>query len=137
MCQRFIGYSVAFLFFALFLSCSTESRPAGHVVYRLNADPTTLDPAYIVDVTGGSISAKLFNGLVRLDPALRVIPDIARTWKVLDSGRTYVFHLRRDVSFSNGRAVTPEDFRYSFERVLSPMGRSPNTWVFDKVLGAK
>lgn len=137
MCQRFIGYSVAFLFFALFLSCSTESRPAGHVVYRLNADPTTLDPAYIVDVTGGSISAKLFNGLVRLDPALRVIPDIARTWEVLDSGRTYVFHLRRDVSFSNGRAVTAEDFRYTFERVLSPMGRSPNTWVFDKVLGAK
>ena len=119
------------------LSCSPQNRPKGQAIYRLNADPTTLDPAYIVDVTGGAIAAKLFNGLVRLDPELRVIPDIARTWEIQDGGGTYVFHLRDDVSFSNGRVVTAEDFRYSFERLLSPKGRSPNTWVLDKMLGAK
>ena len=119
------------------VSCSSEKRPKGHVIYRLNADPSTLDPAYIVDVTGGAIAAKLFNGLVRLDAELQIVPDIARKWKILDKGNTYVFYLRDDIFFSNGRAVTADDFRFAFERVLSPKGRSPNTWVFDKLLGAK
>ncbi|MDA8083682.1 MAG: ABC transporter substrate-binding protein [Nitrospiraceae bacterium] len=117
-------------------ACSPGSRSAGYIVYRLNADPTTLDPAYIVDVTGGSIAAKLFNGLVRLDKELHVIPDIAGSWEIRDGGRTYVFHLKKHISFSNGRAVTAADFRYSFERVLSPEGRCPNTWVLDKIAGS-
>lgn len=129
-------FSFAGLLAILITACSAGTRPAGYVTYRLNADPTTLDPAFIVDVTGGSLSAKLFNGLVRLNERLEIIPDIAASWEVLDEGRTYVFHLKKDVRFSNGRGVTSEDFRYSFERVLSPDGRSPNTWVLDKISGS-
>ncbi|MBA4373521.1 MAG: hypothetical protein C0402_11750 [Thermodesulfovibrio sp.] len=134
---RSVVYSSVLFMLVLGLSCSTEQRPKGQIVYRLNADPTTLDPAYIVDVTGGAIAAKLFNGLVRLDAELRIVSDLAHTWEILDKGCTYVFHLRDNVSFSNGRAVVADDFKYSFERVLSPKGRSPNTWVLDKILGAK
>lgn len=130
-------YPVLILVLILGLSCSSENRPKGQAIYRLNADPTTLDPAYIVDVTGGAIAAKLFNGLVRLNAELQIVPDIAGKWEVLDKGSTYVFHLRDDVVFSNGRVVTAEDFRYSFERLLSPKGSSPNTWVLDKILGAR
>ena len=39
--------------------------------------------------------------------------------------------------FSNGRETTAKDFKYSFERVLNPKMRSPNTWVFDKIKGAR
>ena len=132
-----LSFYVALLLTAVVASaCSSESRSAGYIVYRLNADPTTLDPAYIVDVTGGSIAAKLFNGLVRLDKGLHVIPDIAGSWEISDGGRIYVFHLKKHISFSNGRAVTAADFRYSFERVLSPEGRCPNTWVLDKIAGS-
>jgi len=131
--------SAAAVLFLIFLvsACSPSGRSGGYLYYRLNADPTTLDPAYIVDVSGGSISAKLFNGLVRLNHELQVIPDIAETWDISDGGTTYVFHLRKDVFFSNGRMVTAGDFRYSFERVLSPGGRSPNTWVLEKIEGAR
>jgi len=40
------------------------------------------------------------------------------------------------VQFPNGREVKARDFKYSFERVLNPGTKSPNTWVFDKVVGA-
>ncbi|MDH4231342.1 MAG: ABC transporter substrate-binding protein [Nitrospirota bacterium] len=119
------------------LSCSANNRLEGYVYYRLNADPTTLDPALIVDVTGGSISAKIFNGLVKLDEQLNVVPDIAESWKISEDGTTYVFHLRKNVNFSNNREVTSSDFKYSFKRILSPSGRSPNTWVLEKISGAK
>lgn len=129
--------SSAVLLILLFgVACSPQTRPAGQIIYRINADPTTLDPASVVDVAGGAIAAKIFNGLVRLDAELRIVPDIAETWEILDNGRTYIFHLRDTAKFSNGRTVAAGDFKYSFERVLSPQGRSPNTWVLDKILGA-
>jgi peptide/nickel transport system substrate-binding protein len=102
----------------------------------LNANPTTLDPALIVDVTGGSLSAKLFNGLVRIGGNIDIRPDIAKKWTVSSDGRIYTFTIRNGVTFSNKREVQAADFKYSFERVLQPATRSPNTWVFDKILGA-
>ncbi|MDP2167120.1 MAG: ABC transporter substrate-binding protein [Thermodesulfovibrionales bacterium] len=129
------------LFFSLmvfFLStCTSENRLPGYVYYRLNTNPTTLDPALIVDVTGGSIAAKLFNGLVRLKEDLSVMPDIAERWSVSKDGMVYTFYLREDVRFSNGRPLTAHDFKYSFERALDPKTKSPNTWVFEKLSGAK
>jgi len=129
-------FLVILVFFTVH-SCSTSNRLHGYVYYRLNTDPTTLDPALIVDVAGGSISAKIFNGLVKLDESLNVIPDIADSWEVLDGGTTYIFHIKRGVKFTNKQIVTADDFKYSFKRLLSPSGKSPNTWVLDKIAGVK
>jgi ABC-type transport system substrate-binding protein len=118
------------------VSCSPHNRIDGYVCYRLSANPTTIDPALIVDVTGGSLAAKLFNGLVRIGDDFDIKPDIAKKWTVSSDGRVYTFTLRREVAFPNGRAVSADDFKYSFERILMPATRSPNTWVFEKILGA-
>jgi peptide/nickel transport system substrate-binding protein/oligopeptide transport system substrate-binding protein len=113
-----------------------ETRLPNHLYLRLNSNPTTLDPALITDVQGGGIAAKLFNGLVRFDEDLTIIPDIARSWSLSEDQRTYTFRLRNTVRFSNGRTVNAGDFRYSFERVLTPGTKAPLTWVLDKIEGA-
>jgi peptide/nickel transport system substrate-binding protein/oligopeptide transport system substrate-binding protein len=127
------------LFFSLLLSaaCSSQDRVEGFIHYRLNYNPTTLDPAQIVDVTGGLIAAKLFNGLVRLDQHLAVVPDIAEWWEISPDGTTYIFHFKKGIKFFNNREVIADDFKYSFERILDPKGKSPNAWVFEKIVGAK
>lgn len=117
-------------------SCSSQNRLESYIYYRLNTNPTTLDPALIVDVTGGLIAAKLFNGLVRLGEDLSIQPDIARDWSVSKDGLTYIFRLKRAVYFSNNREVKAYDFKYSFQRILGPKSKSPNTWVLEKILGA-
>ena len=126
--------------FAVFLfipSCSSRNRIEGYLYYRLNADPTTLDPALVTDVTGGGITAKLFNGLVKLDPHLNVVPDIAERWEAREGGRYFLFHLKRGITFVNGREVTARDVQYSFTRILDPKGRSPNSWVLERISGAR
>lgn len=124
--------------FILFIpSCSRYNRMEGYVYYRLNTNPTTLDPAFIVDVTGGAISAKIFNGLVRLDESLNVIPDIAERWSISKDGLTYTFKLGRGIKFSNKQEVTAHDFKYSFRRILDPKTHSPNTWILEKIAGAR
>jgi len=88
-------------------------------------------------VPGGSISAKLYNGLVRIGKDLRIEPDIAESWSVSGDGFRYTFHLKEGVKFSNGREATAHDFKYSFERLLRKETISPNTWVLDRISGAK
>lgn len=128
---------ILFLVFLLLTTCQTSDRLEGYLYYRLNTNPTTLDPALIVDVTGGLISAKIFNGLVRLDKDMKIIPDVAEGWTVSPDGLTYRFILKKGVRFSNGREVKARDFKYSFERVLNRETRSPNTWVLERIEGAR
>src|SRR5512135_1573439 len=81
-----------------FTSCTNtdDTRLPGYLYLRLNSNPTTLDPALITDVMGGGIAAKLFNGLVRFNENLDIVPDLARSWTLSPDQRTYTFHLRSD-----------------------------------------
>ena len=132
-----VGLALSIVLLLAFSSCSHRNRTAGYVYYRLNVSPSTLDPALITDVSGGSISAKLFNGLVRLDEKMNIVSDVAEKWTLSKDGLTYTFSLRQGVRFSNKREVTAADFKYTFTRVLDPKTRSPNTWVLEKIAGAK
>jgi len=123
---------------ALF-SCTKESERLfpEYLCVRLKANPTTLDPALIVDVDGARIAAKLYNGLVAFDENLLPVCDIAESWTISKDGLSYRFKLKKEVRFFNGRKVTAFDFKYSFERVLDPKTRSPRTWVLSRIKGAK
>ncbi len=41
-------------------------------------------------------------------------PDIASSWNIKDNGKTYVFHLRQNVYFSNGERLTSSSINYNF-----------------------
>ncbi len=56
----------------------------------------------------------LFSGLVEETPDLSIVPDVAHRWEIKDGGRTYVFHLRDDVRWSDGEPVTAHDFAYAW-----------------------
>ncbi len=103
---------------------------------RLDADPSTLDPARIVDVSGGEIAGKIFAGLVRVGETGEPVPELAATVAVSDDGLVYTFVLKDEARFSNGRPLTSADVRYSFERLLSPKTASPRRWVLGRIDGA-
>ena len=103
---------------------------------RLKDDPSSLDPAHIVDVPGGALAAKIYNGLVRFDRDAKIIPDLASRWDITEDGRIYRFHLREGVKFTNGRKVAAEDVVYSLRRILDPEINSPRSWLLESVKGA-
>jgi len=98
----------------------------------------TLDPAFSKDQSIIWACNQLYNGLVQLDDSLNIKPSIANTWEITDSGKTYTFHLRNDVSFHNNkcfpqstRTVTAYDFVYSLHRIIDPKTASPGAWIFN------
>ena len=59
-----------------------------------------------------------------------LVPDLATTLPTpTDNGRTYQFTLRPGIKFSNGKVVTGQDVKATFERLFK-IGDSPNagTW---------
>jgi ABC-type oligopeptide transport system substrate-binding subunit/predicted Ser/Thr protein kinase len=112
----------------IYLQRSKEIRAetaAPHPLRLSMYPPPTLDPGYAIDATSHAFINQLFSGLVELATDLSVIPDVARTWEVLEGGRKYRFHLRSDVTWSDGKPVTAADFEYAWKRILDPRQESP------------
>ncbi len=98
------------------------SPPAGQVFhFNLGAEPETYDPSLAVGQPDGRVARMLFEGLTREDPqTLEPTPGQAYRWTISPDGRTYTFHLRPGITWSDGRPVTAHDFRWSWLRVLKP-----------------
>lgn len=118
----------------------------GTFYYNEFEDLNSLDPARINNRAAWWIGNQIYVGLVTLDSAMNLAPQLARSWDVSEDGRTWSFHLRTDVRFGNdpcfpggkGRRITAEDVRYSFERICDPATASTGFWVFrGKVKGAE
>ncbi|MBI4640351.1 MAG: hypothetical protein HY731_06635, partial [Candidatus Tectomicrobia bacterium] len=108
-------------------------------VYRrpLENDPSTLDPALMMNIYAYTISQQIFDGLVQFDGDLNVIPAIADFWEGSRDGRTWTFQLKKGVKFHNGREVTAQDFVYSFTRLLDPKVKSPIANLLSDIKGAR
>jgi ABC-type oligopeptide transport system substrate-binding subunit len=90
-------------------------------VLRINLyRPATLDPSQMHDSNSATLCDQLLSGLVEVSPELEIVPDIAHKWRVDNDGRTYIFYLREDVSWSDGEPLTAADFAYAWRRVLDP-----------------
>ncbi|MBI1894861.1 MAG: hypothetical protein HYS14_12190 [Candidatus Rokubacteria bacterium] len=91
-------------------------------VYRrpLEHEPSTLDPPKITDMFAVTVAEQIFDGLVRYDANLNIVPCIAQSWTASLDGLVWMFTLRRGVKFHHGRELTAEDVVYSFTRLLDP-----------------
>ncbi|WBW99117.1 ABC transporter substrate-binding protein [Oceanirhabdus sp. W0125-5] len=98
--------------------------------------PSTFDPAMITDVESTKISSALHLGLAQFGIGTEVVGAIARTWHVEEDNLTWNFNLRRDMKFHNGRNITADDVKFSFERLLSKKLNSPNRWFLEMIDGA-
>jgi len=74
------------------------------------------------------VANNLFNSLLTVTPApeFKVEPELAKSWEVLDDGRTYVFHLQEGVSFHDGSDFDAQAAKWNFDRILNP---EVNSWV--------
>ncbi|MGD9049577.1 MAG: ABC transporter substrate-binding protein, partial [Anaerolineae bacterium] len=114
-----------------------DLAPAPHPLRLNTTNPTTLDPTMAEDSRSSNKIYELFCGLVEQRLDLEVVPDLARSWEVLEGGKQYLFHLRQDVRWSDGQPVTAQDFQYAWLRVLDPALGMPLASLLDDIKGAR
>ncbi len=103
--------------------------PRRRLVVGLESSPTHLDPRFATDANSVRIGALIFNSLVRADQNARFQPELAERWEALDE-RSYLFHLKRNITFQNGKPLTAEDVKFTYESLLAPQSQAPRKSAF-------
>ncbi len=91
----------------------------------LVGEPANLDPARQGDAASAAIGSQLFETVTAFDSGLTLRPALASSWDVTDDGQQVVFHLRPNLEFSDGSALTADDVVASWLRLLDPASPSP------------
>jgi oligopeptide transport system substrate-binding protein len=120
-------------------SQKTEVLPAQATMLTLNlgTEPPTLDPALAVDLTSGTVIDQLYQGLTSFDEQATVVPAVASSWEVSTDARRYLFHLKSDARWSDGQAVTAQQFVAAWKRILTPETAAQYANFLFPIKGAK
>jgi len=129
--HKFRSILAIFLLSSFLISCASSARsryfgsieaPKDNILrYVSGSESATLDP----QVSGGQPEARIYNalyeGLVDYHPkTLQPIPSLAESWKISPNVDEFVFNLRKNAKWSDGKPITANDFVYSFRRGFSP-----------------
>ena len=121
---------------ALALPGLEGAQAGGSMTVTYQADVATLDPAIGYDWQNWSMIKSLFDGLIDYEPGTtNIVADLAESFEISSDGLTYTFHLRKGVTFHNGREMTADDVKYSLERTVNPATQSPGASYFDTIKG--
>lgn len=121
------------LFIAIFVGClnSQAAGPnrnapvGGNFNYNLKGEPPTLHPIMSTDLYARDVQEYVVDTLAARDPmTYEYIPRMASKWEVSKDGKVYTFHLRPGMKWHDGKPVTAEDVKFSFDA------------IFDKAYGA-
>lgn len=102
------------------LPADTKPTPSQMLV-AVEDEPDTVD--FQCTSIYYTIAQNVFDRLVEMvngaDDNARIVPALAQSWEVSEDRRTYTFHLREGVRFSNGSPLTASDVEYTFTRLLT------------------
>lgn len=104
-------------------ACQSTPQRGGTVVYARQQTTENLNTLQLVNGNGDIFASNLlFQGLTRPDPAgsPTVQGAVAEKWEVSGDGKTYTFHIRPGIKFSDGTPITAEDVKFSLDRFGDP-----------------
>jgi peptide/nickel transport system substrate-binding protein len=107
-------------------------KAGGTLKAALTGEPDTLDPATSTIYTGAQVYDNIFNKLIDLDPDGNFYGQLATKWDSTDD-TTWVFDLVDNAVFHNGEAFTPDDVKYTFDRILDPKTASSYAPLYDAI----
>ncbi|MFN5334040.1 MAG: ABC transporter substrate-binding protein, partial [Bacteroidota bacterium] len=123
----------------LFISCNSVNQNDLRIFrYSETTVISSLDPAFAKNQANIWLIHQIYNTLVETDQHAKIIPSLAKSWKISEDKKEVIFKIRGDVyfhdhpAFLNGkrRKVTAHDVVYSFKRIMDPRVASPGAWIF-------
>jgi peptide/nickel transport system substrate-binding protein len=108
---------LAAAFAAVFALTGCGGSTPDILTVAIEAPPTNLDPRIGADAAAERLFELMYSFLVHRNASMELEPDLALSWETPDP-TTYVFHLRDDVLFHDGRPVRAADVVYSFRSMM-------------------
>ena len=71
--------------------------------------------------------AMVFDPLILNTPDGKIVPALAESWDISKDGKTYTFHLRKDVKYTDGTPFTAQTVKQNFDAILANKQR--HAWL--------
>lgn len=98
--------------------------------------PKSFDPALAAAPPETDVVRALYEGLTETDPStLKEVPGVAESWAASDDLKTWTFKLRKDAKWSNGKAVTANDFVRAWKRLAKLGGKAAHRNLLSNIVG--
>ena len=132
---------------AMMLGCMTTlsscGASTGGMVLNVGAYPDTVDPALNSAVDGGTYIVHVFSGLVGYEDdgngnavlAPHCATELPEGVLMEDGKTSYTFTLRDDLKWSDGTALTAQDFVYAWNRAADPATGADYGYMFEVIDG--
>lgn len=99
-------------------------------------EPSTFNPLIVEDAASGGMISQLQDSLLHWNPfEEKFIPGLAKSWEVGADSKTFTFHLRKGLQWSDGAPLTAQDVEFSFRCYYDK--RFPNRKAFDLSVDGK
>jgi peptide/nickel transport system substrate-binding protein/microcin C transport system substrate-binding protein len=98
-----------------------QAPQGGNINENMRAEPSTLHPITASDGYSGEIHDLTMATLLTKDPnTYEWKPYLAEKWEISKDGRVFTFYLRKNATFHDGKPVTAEDVKFSFDAIFEP-----------------
>ncbi|MCP3890619.1 MAG: ABC transporter substrate-binding protein [Desulfobulbaceae bacterium] len=115
-------------FFSIFTAHLLQAgTPKDFLVMGFKIDDIiTLDPAEIFEFSGAEYAANSYDRLINfdVDEVSNIYGGVAESWEIDADGVTYLFKIRKGITFPSGNKLTADDVVFSLQRVIK-LDKSP------------
>ena len=98
-----------------------------------SSNPSRLNPILATDAGSSEVAGFIFSALVKYDKdAKEIVGDLASSY-VFENNSTLIFHLRRDVTWHDGKPFRANDVLFTYNLIMSDQVVSPYSSTFKEV----
>lgn len=85
---------------------------------------TNANPLYATGSVDASVSRLIFSGLFKYDEKHNLVPDLAESWSVDETGLVYTVKLKSNLTWHDGATLTAQDIIFTYRMIQNPDARS-------------
>ena len=121
--------TLAFVIFFWMTSIPAQSTPLGNpaapktgtFTINLGGEPTTINPITSTDVYAQNVHSYVLDSLLsRNEDSYAWEPALASEWNISKDGKEFTFKLRPGATFHDGKPVSVDDVKFSFDVIFDP-----------------
>lgn len=96
---------------------------------------TNANPLYATSSVDSTVSKLVFAGLFKYDDNNNLVGDLAQNYDADDKGIIYTVHLKPNLTWQDGKALTSSDVLFTYKTIQNPDAQSPlqSSWQAIKV----
>lgn len=98
----------------------------GEYTEGLIGEPQFINPLYsTASDVDSDITNLVYSGLLKLDPVLGLVKDLAESLEISEDQKTYTFKIRDNAKWHNGQNVLASDVAFTIQSIQTGVYRSP------------